>query len=37
MRKIEPTLTKKLFNLDYDPKKIFAIEPLLVNKYHKTC
>ncbi|MCK4377464.1 MAG: FRG domain-containing protein [Actinomycetia bacterium] len=35
MRKIEPTLTKKLFNLDYDPKKIFAIEPLLVNKYTK--
>jgi len=36
MRKIEPTiLTKDLFHLDYDPKKISAIEPLLVDKYTK--
>ena len=35
MRKIEPTLTKDLRRLDYDPKKISSLEPLLVDKYTK--
>ena len=35
MRKIEPTLTKDLSRLDYDPKKISSREPLLVDKYTK--
>ena len=35
MRKIEPTLTKDLYRLDYNPKNISSLEPLLVDKYTK--
>lgn len=35
MRKIEPTLTKDLRRLDYNPKKLSSLEPLFIDRYTK--